>query len=157
MYYSGGGGSCPTTCLFCGRNETINHLFLECPLARYIWGIISCATGFQCQFASVDACLVDWLKGFPIKKRRLISVGVSAVFWAIWKARNSACFEKKWPLEPIDVIYRIVYWIDFWSGLQVTEDAKLELQRGARLLGRIAEEVFAAKGSWRSWIPRLEN
>jgi hypothetical protein len=24
----------------------------------------------------------------------LLSVGVAAVFWAIWKARNQACFEK---------------------------------------------------------------
>lgn len=47
--------------------------------------------------------------------------------------------------------------LDPSEGLQVKEDVKLELQRGARLLRRVAEEIFAAKGRWRSWIPRIAN
>jgi hypothetical protein len=79
-------GACPKNCLFCGKNESINHLFFKCPVARYVWGIASCATGFSYQFTDIDDCFVVWLKVFPKKKRRLISVGVAAVFWAHWKA-----------------------------------------------------------------------
>jgi hypothetical protein len=66
-----------------------------------------------------------------------------------------ACFEKKWPREPVDVLFRVVYWINYWCDLQVKEDAKLELRRGANLLGRIADEIFKARRGWVSWNPRL--
>jgi hypothetical protein len=66
-----------------------------------------------------------------------------------------ACFENKWPKEPVEVLHRVTYWIDYWCNLQVKETAKLELQQGAKLLGRIADEVFRARNGWISWTPRL--
>jgi hypothetical protein len=149
------GGKCTTNCLFCGQNESIDHLFFACPLARYIWNVVSCATGFNCQFASASHCFNVWLKGFPVGRRKILAVGVAAVIWAIWKARNLACFENKWPKEPVEVLHRVTYWIDYWCNLQVKETAKLELQQGAKLLGRIADEVFRARNGWISWTPRL--
>jgi hypothetical protein len=149
------GGDCPAKCLFCGKNESINHLFFECPLARYLWNVVSCATGFNCQFQSADQCFNSWLKSFALGKRKILTVGVAAVIWTVWKARNLACFEKKWPREPVDVLFRVVYWINYWCDLQVKEDAKLELRRGANLLGRIADEIFKARRGWVSWNPRL--
>jgi hypothetical protein len=35
--------------------------------------------------------------------------------------------------------------IDYWCNLQVKEAAKLEPQQGAKLLGRIANEIFQAR------------
>jgi hypothetical protein len=148
-------GKCTTNCLFCGQNESIDHLFFACPLARYIWNVVSCATGFNCQFASASHCFNVWLKRFPVGRRKILAVGVAAVIWAIWKARNLACFENKWPKEPVEVLHRVTYWIDYWCNLQVKETAKLELQQGAKLLGRIADEVFRARNGWISWTPRL--
>jgi hypothetical protein len=58
--------------------------------------------------------------------------------WGIWKTRNLACFEQKWPKEPFEVIIRICYSIDFWSKLQVKEDVKLKLQTGTRTLEQVA-------------------
>jgi hypothetical protein len=98
-----------------------------------------------------------WLKGFGRKKRNLTSVGVAAVPWTIWKTRNLACFESKWPNEPIDVLNRVVYWIKLWSDLQVKECTKLELELGARVLERVAAEVFQARRGWATWIPKLMN
>ena len=51
-------------------------------------------------------------------------------------------FENKWPLEPVEVIHRICFWIDSWANLQRSEDVKLELQLGAKLLGQVAEDTF---------------
>jgi hypothetical protein len=32
-------------CCFCDELETIDHLFFECRLARFVWGVVKCATG----------------------------------------------------------------------------------------------------------------
>jgi hypothetical protein len=88
------GGDCDPGCHFCGKKETINHLLFQCPLARYMWNVVSCAIGECCQFESVDDCLVCWLDGFNGKKKKLLAVGIASIMWSIWKARNLACFQK---------------------------------------------------------------
>jgi hypothetical protein len=113
------GGKCIKNCLFCGKEESINHLFFACPLARYIWNIVSCATGLKCQFDNVENSFIVWLKGFGGKKRKMLSVGVDVVLWGIWKTRNLACFEHEWPSNPIEVLQRICYWINWLANLQV--------------------------------------
>jgi hypothetical protein len=50
------GGKCTKNCLFCGKEESINHLFFACPLARYNWNIVSCVIGLKCQFDNVEHC-----------------------------------------------------------------------------------------------------
>ena len=149
------GGDCTKNCLFCGKDESIDHLFLRCPLARYVWNVVSVATGFSCQFENTDHCLTSYLDKFDKNSKKLCMVGIAAVFWGIWKTRNLACFENKWPSEPIEVVHRICYWIDWWANLQGTEDAKLELQRGARLLARVADDVFKGARGWATWRPRI--
>ena len=148
------GGDFEEGCLFCGKKETINHLFFECPLARYIWNVVGCAFGVASQFRSADHVISEWLKKQG-KQRKILTVGVAAILWGIWKARNNACFEKVWPDEPIDVIYRICYWIQWWSLLQVKQDAKDRLVYFAKLLEKVAKEVFGAGRSSASWVPRL--
>lgn len=34
-------------CQFCGREETVDHLFLSCPLSRYALYILACTFSFQ--------------------------------------------------------------------------------------------------------------
>ena len=118
---------------------------------------MSVATGFECQFVSTQHCLTDYLERFDKKSKKLLTVGVVAMFWGIWKTRNLACFEKKWPSEPIEVVHRICYWIDWWANLQAAEDGKLELQQGARMLTRVADEVFRRTRSWATWRPKLSG
>ena len=148
------GGDCEETCLFCGKNESINHLFFECPLARYIWNVVGCAFGTGFQFTSAEHAISVWLKGKNKKQRGLWTVGVAATLWGIWKTRNAACFEK-WPDEPCDVVFRISYWIQWWSLLQVKQCAKDRLAYFARLLEKVAKEIFGARRIWTPWIPRL--
>ena len=71
-------------------------------------------------------------------------VVVAAIMWGIWKTRNLACFENKWPKEPVEVISKFCFWIEFWAKMQVMPDARLELERGAKVLERVASEVFRA-------------
>ena len=114
------GGNCAKNCLFCGQDESIDHLFLHCPLARYVWNVVNVATGMKCQFTNVQQCLIEWLGGFDKKTKKKVTVGVAAVFWGLWKTRNLACFENKWPNEPVEVIHKIGYWIDWWADTSPT-------------------------------------
>jgi hypothetical protein len=122
-----------------------------------MWNVVSCRLGVSCQFRNVEECLFVWLKQFSRRKKMMMLVGVAAVMWSIWKARNLACFQQTWPSDPSVVLFRSCYWIDFWSNLQVKEGVKLELQRGAKLLEQVAAEVFKDRRKWAPWVPRLEN
>jgi hypothetical protein len=55
------GGLCPKNCLLCGSNETIDHLFFACPLARYVWNVIIVSFGFNRPFSNVQECVNIWL------------------------------------------------------------------------------------------------
>jgi hypothetical protein len=35
--------NCEPGCLFFGKNESINHILFQCPLARYLWNVVRCA------------------------------------------------------------------------------------------------------------------
>ena len=99
-----------------------------------VGNVVSCALGINCHFKTVDECFLVWLKQFPSKKKKVVTVGLSAVLWSIWKARNMACFQQVWPSDPSVILFQACYWIEFWSNLQMKEDVKLELRRGAKLL-----------------------
>jgi hypothetical protein len=83
------------------------------------------------------------------EKREFVTVGTAAVIWSIWKTRNLACFDKKWPDEPFSVVQKNCFDINTWSLLQVKEDARSRLEFRARVLERVAMKVL---GSRRSWI-----
>jgi hypothetical protein len=69
--------------------------------------MVNSASGLNWQFPNASYC------EFLTKKRNVLSIGVAAIIWEFWKARNLACFEKKWLREPIDIIHCVVYWINY--------------------------------------------
>jgi hypothetical protein len=96
-------GKCEKKCLFCGSNESINHLFFKCPLARYIW--------FQLPIWIWWSLHLQLVEGFWGKKKEVLVVGIAAVIWSIWKTRNLACFEKNclmnlmlWSLKSVTIL-----------------------------------------------------
>ena len=52
-------------CCFCDQNETIKHLFLECPLAKLLWRSIHIAFNIQPPM-SINTLLGKWLNGVDI-------------------------------------------------------------------------------------------
>ena len=68
-----------------------------------------------------------------------------------------ACFHRKCHADPCIVLFRVSCCTNEWSVLQVREDAKVELQRGARILDRVANEIFQSSSGWVTWIPRLKD
>lgn len=66
-----------TKCCFCNSNETIQHLFFDCPLARFVWNAIFIAFGIHLP-TNVANLLGNWFYGVLPRLRAQILVGVAA-------------------------------------------------------------------------------
>jgi hypothetical protein len=66
-------------CFFCEK-QTVDHMLLNCPVARYTWSVVACMSDNNCIPAGVgEVCA--WVKRFKtIEMRQLVASGVSAVF-----------------------------------------------------------------------------
>jgi hypothetical protein len=51
-----------TVCCFCDKEETIQHLFFECPLAKVIWRIVHMSFGISPP-KNITNMFENWLKG----------------------------------------------------------------------------------------------
>jgi hypothetical protein len=132
-------------CVCCNSNETIQHLFLDCPSAKMIWGIIFYATNLT-QPKSISHMFGTWLHNQHKYFKPLIWVGVAAICWAIWKCRNDIIFKKMKFNSLLQVIFRGAYWLHFWAQLQHKEQAKDTLTAMSRNL-----EVVALHIANRGW------
>ena len=119
-------------CRFCSENESIIHLYFDCSMAKYIWGLIALVVGANCRPTLFHAFWV-WAKRFLPHAKNYHMVGLAGVCWAISKARNSSCFEKKVTKSPTQIVCTISSFISFWAELQGGENKK-ELEDGAGVL-----------------------
>jgi hypothetical protein len=108
------GGKSDQKCVFCGMNETIDNLLFTVLFGEIHVEYGQLCDGVNCQFKNVEDCLLIWLKQFSRIRKRVITVGVAAVLWSIWKSRNMASFQQTWPSDPSVVLFQACYWIDFW-------------------------------------------
>jgi len=75
-------------CAFCGKNESIDHLFFECSMAKLIWALFRCSFALHSTPTSLSDCFGPWLGSFSKIDRNLVMVGVFAMLWSIWKVIN---------------------------------------------------------------------
>ncbi|KAL3366928.1 hypothetical protein AABB24_011580 [Solanum stoloniferum] len=83
-------------CFLCGETaETVNHLFLHCKYTQQIWSIFLNRKGISWTMPrKVTEVLMSWEEeGVHAKDRSRWRIIPSAIWWAIWKERNSRCFE----------------------------------------------------------------
>jgi hypothetical protein len=102
-------------CFFCGGDESIDHLFFHCPIARYVWRVIQVALNLVEIPRSISNLCDSWLSKPKDKISNLLLFGCGAVFWAIWRTRNDWCFGNKIMLDPSNVIFLCCFWLDSWA------------------------------------------
>jgi hypothetical protein len=73
-------------------------------------------------------------KFFPKNQRNLVLCGAAALCWILWKTRNDACFNKKYPNDSASVIYRLCNVLTGRAFLQTDQDR-----------GRVDEQVDKLK------------
>jgi len=131
-------------CCFCNNTETIQHLFFDCHVAKFVWSAVFFAFGVKA-LASVSNMLGSWLRGFSMKLRKHFLVGVAAMCWAIWLSRNDVVFNQKQPNSYLQVIFRGTHWARSWSQL-AKEEEKVHVKSNCRVIEGLVMELFAKKG-----------
>lgn len=121
-------------CVFCGKDETVDHPFFNCSATSLVWSLVKCAFGLKSTPSSMEECFGNWVKSFSKNDKKLVLVGVSAVFWTIWKCRNNVIFERKTYNDPMILVKLICYWIVGCAILQIKDVNREVLELGARLL-----------------------
>lgn len=143
------------SCAFCGQDECIDHLFFQCSAARLVWSLLKCAFDLNSTPINLDDCFSRWIKTFPKQDKILVLVGVSAMFWSLWKCRNDMCFNRRVNCDPRTSVKLMCSWIFDWSVLQIKEpDTKL-LTLGVKQVDRVASEIYIASQGWRPGVLRL--
>lgn len=73
---------------------------------------------------------------------RFFALGIVAIFWAIWKVRNKACFDDKTVKNNVEVLCYACALMKYWSGLYSEEDkAMLE---GVNIISQLAKQLLDA-------------
>jgi hypothetical protein len=78
-----------------------------------------------------------WCEKYMPKNSNIHMVGLAASCWAIWQARNNACFQRKIIRYPTEIICSISSFLKYWAGLQ-KEEGKAVLEAGAEVLKNAA-------------------
>jgi hypothetical protein len=144
------------SCPFCGVSETSQHLFFDCPLARYVWRVVQCALGLDNYPDSVSMMFGAWGNNFQGDQKAVIFLGCAAFLWSIWNIRNKACFHGKLPHDPIECIFSLCHWIDQWKVLQKKKVQEVA-EQGSLLLRRVASEAFNRACGWAPVTRMLKN
>ena len=135
---------CPKCC-FCNSNETIQHLFFDCHMAKFIWNTVHLVFNIQPP-TSISNMLGSWLKNFLPRLRNQILVGATALGWAVWLCRNDAVFNGKVPNSYLQVIFRGTYWTREWATLSKEEEKTALFKSSQHLEGPALE--FFHKAGW---------
>jgi hypothetical protein len=129
-------------CYFCGALESNDHLFFSCPIAKVVWGVIACCFQQRTRPANYDQYWV-WIKSALPGGEQVYMLGVAAICWATWKARNKACLEKKLIKNPNEIIYSTCSFMHYWTGLYpegmqqtISEGIDLMLRTAVKMLGK---------------------
>jgi hypothetical protein len=60
------------------------------------------------------AQLGNWLGSFNGHESARAKISLAAMFGAIWKTQNRACFDNVLPSDPSDIIYLLCHLLDYW-------------------------------------------
>jgi hypothetical protein len=82
-------------------------------------------------------------------------LGLAAISWAIWKARNRACFEKKLIKHPIEIIFSACTFMQYWAGLY-PEEAQRLIRDGVDLMMTTAIKLIESKRT-RQGLPAIQG
>ena len=133
-------------CCFCDKEESIQHLFIDCPLAQIVWRIVHMTFSIAPP-TSIPNLFGNWLHGVSKKDKAQIRVGACALLWAIWNKRNDNIFNKPNASSFMQVIAMATHWIHMWSWLQ-KEEQKKDMDSGCNRLEMVARDLCSRFG-WR--------
>jgi hypothetical protein len=142
-------------CIFCGFSESIDHLFFQCSVARFIWRIVCSTLDLTSIPTSVDDMFGSWMDSFNNTVKNLVLFGCGAVIWAIWRCRNDCCFGSGKINDPTNVIFSCCYWLDTWNIRQKKKERNL-VEQGSLKIRRMACEIYNKYCGWKPIDRRIQ-
>jgi hypothetical protein len=101
-------------CALCDAIEDVNHIFITCSLAKFMWSFIrqllDCAWS-PANFPQFSAIVANLLGG----QQRVIWALFAAQSWALWLTRNKLSIESKLIKHPADVIFKTLVFLQLWT------------------------------------------
>ena len=82
--------------------------------------------------------------------------GISAICWAIWTARNRACFDRKLIKNPIEIICHAGALMRFWTGLYAEVDRRM-LINGVNTMLKVASNILLPQNPAEDQYKRLKQ
>lgn len=61
--------------VFCGADETIDHLCSHCFVAKFLWGVLQCYLSLNCAPMDVKSLFSTWLSPFEKNGKKELCVG----------------------------------------------------------------------------------
>jgi hypothetical protein len=101
-------------CCFCDSHETIQHLFFDCALAKFICRVIYITSSLSIP-NNIKHVFGGWVQGMNDKDRKLLLARVGAMLWSIWLSQNDIVFNMTSISSYMQVIFRGTYWTRTWS------------------------------------------
>jgi hypothetical protein len=97
-------------CVFCGRSERVEHIFLFCPFARTIWEAVRDHVQLKLDRESFSS-MKRWIFAFLGSASPLQATTMVVTCWHIWEARNDARNGRD-RLEPARIVSKITVYVD---------------------------------------------
>lgn len=142
-----------SSCRFCNEFETLNHLSFSCPTTKVAWSIVARCIGAD-NIPNSLSQFWRWCQLWIPVKPQLHAFLLAAVCWAIWKARNDACFNAKLIHHPAEIICRACAFLSFWAGLH-KDTVQDQIKEGVGMLLSLACQMLASqnRAPTRSLLP----
>lgn len=74
-------------CPFCGKSETLDHLFVQCSFAKTIRNWIPESNNFELEIDPIEELWYIYTS-IPLKNKLLIELFRGAILWILWLTRN---------------------------------------------------------------------
>jgi len=103
----------PLDCVFCCENESVDHLFFGCVVAKTFWSYISSEFDIDIG-ANFESVARFWLSN---NKNSALNTTTSALLWCLWKHRNSMIFDNTMWIFVTQVWRSVLRTIRYWSVL----------------------------------------
>jgi hypothetical protein len=110
-------------------------------MARAVWAIIAHCLGASNVPSTFHQCW-NWCEKWLSFGQNFHAIGIAAIYWAIWKTRNSVCFQGKIVTSPITIICYACSLMGYWAGL-FGDDEKEKLVAGVDMMLQIALRLVA--------------
>ena len=107
-------------CYMCKSNgESVDHLFLHCPVALELWAMIFGLFGvYWVMPMSVGGLFSCWQGRFGrYRNGDIWKVVLHCLMWCVWKERNSRCFEdneRSMPNPKLLFFRTLLDWFSVW-------------------------------------------